>query len=256
MLWLLERLFWKSHPGYEGVDVEGLKARRKLWDLFETLTQENTLWVILPEYSCVSPGAWECRWTPAHTCEQEVLGRKSRDATCMPLSSQVWFQGTRGRVALEGSCYADPHSSPKRITGFAALSAHPDGIQGSFDSPEQALQLLCHPPNLPDLNLLLPSREESWRVDTFNFHILHKLIKTSSNPELHGTVRDVPGVRRRSIILSVYYKFHTSHEWSLLAPIHASSMAGCDQPNNGFLAYSLFSAVLISSTCPWLSSCV
>lgn len=113
---------------------------------------------------------------------QEVLGRKSRDATCMPLSSQVWFQGTRGWVALEASCYADPHNSPKRITGFAALSAHPDGIQGSFDSPEQAFQLLCHPPNLPDLNLLLPSREESWRVDTFKFHILPRLINSLSRP--------------------------------------------------------------------------
>lgn len=60
---------------------------------------------------------------------------------------KVWSGCTRGTcgVALEASCYADPHSSPKRITGFAALSAHPDGIQGSFDSPEQALQLLCHP---------------------------------------------------------------------------------------------------------------
>lgn len=76
---------------------------------------------------------------------------------------KVWFGCTRGtcRVALDASCYADPHSSPKRITGFAALSAHPDGIQGSSDSPEQALQLLCHPLNLPDLNLLLASREES-----------------------------------------------------------------------------------------------
>lgn len=42
--------------------------------------------------------------------------------------------------------------SPKRITGFAALSAHPDGIQGSFDSPEQALQLLRQP-LLPKISL-------------------------------------------------------------------------------------------------------
>lgn len=36
------------------------------------------------------------------------------------------------------------------------------------------------PPNLPDLNLLLPSREESWRVDTFKFHILHSVINSLS----------------------------------------------------------------------------
>lgn len=36
------------------------------------------------------------------------------------------------------------------------------------------------PPNLPDLNLLLPSREESWRVDTFKFPILHRVINSLS----------------------------------------------------------------------------
>lgn len=36
------------------------------------------------------------------------------------------------------------------------------------------------PPNLSDLNLLLPNREESWEVDTFKFHILNRLINSLS----------------------------------------------------------------------------
>lgn len=55
-------------------------------------------------------------------------------------SQKVYYD--RHRIELEAPFYADPHSFPKRITGFVALSAHPDGIQGRCDGPEQALQLL------------------------------------------------------------------------------------------------------------------
>lgn len=73
---------------------------------------------------------------------QVILLRKGGYTVCT-IMCEVWFGYTRGRVALEASFYADPPQ--KRITGFAALSSHPDGIQGSSDSPEQALQSLCQP---------------------------------------------------------------------------------------------------------------
>lgn len=96
---------------------------------------------------CVCVGVLVCIQVNAHShiCMCKSIKEGRCNVICMSLSPKVWFQFTRGRAASEASCYADPHSSPKRITGFAALSAHPDGIQGSFDSPEQALQLLCHP---------------------------------------------------------------------------------------------------------------
>lgn len=132
----------------------GLKAKRKLLDLLWTL-REGSDWVAVGQYgpgcSSVFPrGAAACRLDATHAYSRwKMLESRALDAT-----HQVWFlqKRQRLRVALEASCYADPHSSPKRITGFAALSAHPDGIQGSFDSPEQALQLLRHP-LLPKISL-------------------------------------------------------------------------------------------------------
>lgn len=98
-----------------------------------------------------------------------------------------------GRVALEASYFTEP----KRITAFVALSAHPDGIQSSCDSPEQAFQLLWAPHLLldyNDLNLLLPGSEESWEVDTFNFQILHRvinsLLRCALKPELQEMIHN------------------------------------------------------------------
>lgn len=160
MLWLLGWLFRNSLVILD-MTVLYWRRERKQWDQ----THENTLWIsgrmvnvvpssehsvnILPGYiclcGCVSVQV-NAHWhIMHHLCWTKNVKEESSDVICMPLPPQVWFQSTKGRVASEASCYADPHSSPKRITGFAALSAHPDGIQGSFDSPEQALQLLCHP---------------------------------------------------------------------------------------------------------------
>ena len=67
------------------------------------------------------------------------------------------------------------------------------------------------PPNLPDLNLLLPSREESWRVDTFKFHILRAVINS-----LCGRAR-IQNCMRQSEMMLMLQSFATMRHirWSV-----------------------------------------
>lgn len=129
---------WKSswHPGHDSTDTGGwrqyvqscLKEKKKktFWSSERMINTFTESWLL-------------DTWEPL--C-QVILPRKGGYTVCT-IMCEVWFGYTRGRVALEASFYADPPQ--KRITGFAALSSHPDGIQGSSDSPEQALQSLCQP---------------------------------------------------------------------------------------------------------------
>lgn len=105
------------------------------------------------------------------------------------------------------------------------------------------------PQNLPDLNLLLPSREESWRVDTFKFHILPGVINSlsgrawiQSSVEQSGVVLTVQGCW--SVTHTLYY---TITVWEILVrppwlgamDVARCVVAECEQQNNVLLLFQL-----------------
>lgn len=194
--------FWEQsgHPGLDSTDVEGWRWGRNPWGCSYLFKGENTSrssgWMVnvfpkswlqhlvntLPGYICVCVGVLVCIQVNAHShiCMCNSIKEEHRNVICMSLSPKVWFQFTRGGVASEASCYADPQFS-KEDNWLCSTISPSRWYTGQLWQSRTSSPAALPPPNLPDLNLLLPSREESWRVDTFEFHILHSVINSRSD---------------------------------------------------------------------------